>query len=121
MSNAVTSLSEEGLNKAAEYFKIKKAMTELRRDKADLMSQHSRYQEMQKMAKQIKEIRDEIKEDEMIKEITEKLSEQKERMDLLKEMIRIELIENSAEEVVQDGKVLKLIYVVKETKGNDKN
>ena len=40
--------------------------------------------------------------------------EVKERMDLLKEMIRIQLIEESEEEIKKDGKILKLVYIIKE-------
>ncbi len=106
-------------DKAKEYFKLKKQVSLLRADKKDLEAQHELYEESQKLAKQLKKLRDEIKDDEKIKEFSEKIKEIRERMDLLKEMIRIELIENSQEEVKEDGKVLKLIYVVKEAKDVD--
>ncbi len=102
-----------------EYFRLKKAAKDLRDDLKDITMQHKDYPELQKALKVSKKIRDDIKEDDEIKEKSEKVKEIKERMGLLMEMIRIRLIENSEEEVKDDGKVLRLVYVVKE--GKDQN
>lgn len=112
--------STEDIDRPKEYFRLKKSTSVLRKDLKDIEIQHPEYEALQKLKREAKKIREEMDENEEIKEIKEKVKEMKERMDLLKEMIRIDLIENSELEIKQDGKVLKLIYVVKEGKEEDK-
>lgn len=119
MSDTDHQVSESG-DKPSEYFQLKKALKTIRRDIKDLKETHPRWNELKKINESAKEIRDEIKEEEEIKILDEKAKGIKERIELMKEMIRIELIENSENEVKQDGKVLKLVYVLKETKEDDK-
>lgn len=121
MSNNEVTTAIDSTDKVSEYFKTKKSLKDLRADLKDLTSQHEDYEELQKMLKKVKELREKIKDEATIKELKEKASVQKERMDLLKEMIRIQLIENAEEEVKQDGKVLKLVYIVKEAKEEEKD
>jgi hypothetical protein len=106
-------------DKPNEYFEQKRILKNLRRDIRDLKQSHPRWNELQKINKQAKEIRDEIKEEEEIKILEEKAKGVKERIELMKEMIRIDLIENSEVEVKKDGKVLKLVYVLKEVKDEE--
>lgn len=106
-------------DKVEEYFNAKKVLKTLRQDLKDITSQHEKYEDLQAINKKVKTIRDELNSDDEIRELKDKISFEKERMDLLKEMIRIELIENAEEKVVRDGKALKLIYIVKETKDED--
>lgn len=114
--------SAEDIDKAKEYFRLKKALKDLRGDIKDLKTQHEHYKELEDLKKKVKVMRDEMNEEESIKEMTEKSKQVKERMDLIKEMLRIEMIENAQEEVSsdEDEKVLKLVYVVKETKPSKK-
>lgn len=117
MSNAAM----QEVDNVTEYFQIKKTLKTLRADLKDLQVQHPKYEEVQKLAKKVKELRDEMNEEESLKALKEKISEQKERQDLLKELIRISLIENAEEAVKKEGRALKLIYVLKEIKDeNDK-
>jgi DNA-binding transcriptional regulator GbsR (MarR family) len=124
MSNDVLAkytVNDDGGDKKAEYFKLKRSVKVLRRDLKDLKEQHPDYDDLQALKKKVKELNDEIKNDEEIKEIGEKVKEITERMNLLKEMIRIEMIENGENEMEFDGKILKLVYVLKEGKNNDKD
>jgi hypothetical protein len=120
MDEFIQNLSADGIDKTKEYFKIKKALKDLRNDIKDLTTQHEDYEESQKLAKKLKELRDRIKSDEKIKELSERSPVLKERGELLKEMIRIELIENAMEEVKSEGKKLKLVYVLKELRDDEK-
>lgn len=109
-------LDDSNLDKVEEYFKTKKQMQTFRRDLKDIKSQMEEFMEMEKIGKKARELREKLKADETIHEMTEKISTLKERMDLLKEIIRIELIDSGKEEVKRDGRKLKLVYVVKEGK-----
>jgi hypothetical protein len=106
-------------DKVEEYFQAKKVLKTLRQDLKDITSQHEKYEDLQAINKKVKAIRDDINDDEEIRELKDKISFEKERMDILKEMIRIELIENAEEKVVKDGKALKLIYIIKEARDED--
>lgn len=66
--------------------------------------------------KKVKELKEEVKNDETVKTLTEKLSVNKERMELLKELIRIELLESAQEEVKRNGRKLKIMNILKEMK-----
>lgn len=112
-------LSNADLDKVEEYFKLKGVARTLRNDLKDYKMQHEFFAEMDKMSKKVKELREMIKEDETVKDLEEKISTTKERIDLIKEMIRLELLENSQEEIKRNGKKLKLIYILKELKDDE--
>ncbi len=113
-------VSDPNLDKVTEYFKTKDALRTIRNDVKDLKAQHEDYQELEELNKKVKELRENIKNEETINELKEKEGTLKERMDLLKEMIRIELIEKGQEEVTHDGKKLKLMNILKELKDEKK-
>ncbi len=112
-------LTNENLDKVEEYFKLKGVMRTLRNDLKDLKAQSEDYAELTKIVKKAKELRDKIKEDENIRNITEKLEVTKERAELLKELIRIELLETAQEEVKRNGRKLKIVNILKEMKDED--
>lgn len=109
-------LSNPNLNKVEEYFKLKSVMRTLRNELKDYRAQKEEVKELDKLSKKVKELREKIKEDETIHELSEKLSTSKERLDLIKELIRIELLETSREEVKHNGRKLKLVNILKEMK-----
>ncbi len=112
-------LDDSNLDKVEEYFKTKSQLKTMRGDLKDIKTQMDDFIEMEKIGKKARELRDKLKADETIHEMSEKISMLKERMDLLKEMIRIDLIDSGKEEVKKDGRKLKLVYIVKE--GKDDN
>lgn len=109
-------LSNPNLNKVEEYFKLKGVIRTLRNDLKDYRAQKEEVRELEKLTKKSKELREKIKEDETIHELSEKISTSKERLDLIREMIRIELLETSREEVKHNGRKLKLVNILKEMK-----
>jgi hypothetical protein len=109
-------LSDENLDKVAEYFKIKGVLRTLRNDIKDLKIQIPENEELDKLGKKIKELREKIKDNEEVKILTEKIQDAKERMELLKELIRIELLETAREEVKKDGRKLKIVNILREMK-----
>lgn len=114
-------VSNPDLDKVQEYFKSKKVLKTLRRDIKDKQEQHEVYQELQELLKKVKELREEIKSDEEINQLKDKAGTIKERMDLLKEMIRLELIDKGQQEVANDGRKLKLVNVLKEMRDEEKS
>lgn len=119
MSDNNDILNNENIDKVEEYFKVKGIIRNLRNDLKDFKSQHEVTQELEKLIKKVKELRERIKEDETVKDLEEKISTTRERLDLIKEMIRLELLENSQEEVKKNGRKLKLIYILKELKDEE--
>jgi hypothetical protein len=114
-------LTDSNIDKVGEYFKLKGVMRTLRTDIKDIKASMDAQMELDKIMKKVKELRDKVKGDETIFELTEKLSTTKERSELLKELIRIDLIESAQEEVKKDGRKLKLVHVLKEVKDNEKD
>lgn len=112
-------LTVEGLDKVEEYFKMKDIMRTLRNDLKDLKLQNPEVEELEKLTKRVKEIREKIKDDESIKALEEKISTSKERLDLLKELIRIDLLEKAQEEVKRNGRKLKVVSVLKEMRDGE--
>lgn len=112
-------LTVEGLDKVEEYFKMKDIMRVLRNDLKDLKLQNPEVEELDKLLKRVKEIREKVKEDESVKALEEKISASKERMDLLKELIRIDLLEKAQEEVKRNGRKLKVVSVLKEMRDGE--
>ena len=114
-------LTNTGIDKVEEYFKLKGVLKTLRNDIKDIKDSLEAQIELQKIQKKVKELRDRIKGDETIFELTEKLSATRERLDLIKELIRIDLIETAQQEVKKDGKKLKLVHILKEVKDDGKD
>lgn len=113
-------LTNEGLDKVEEYFKLKDSLRVLRNDIKDIKLQQPEVQDLEKLQKKIKEMRENIKEDESIKNMTEKIVVVKERMELLKELIRIELLDTAQEEVKRNGRKLKIVSILREMKDEEK-
>lgn len=114
-------LSNPDLDKVEEYFKLKGVIKTLRNDLKDIKDSLEAQIELEKLSKKTKELRDKVKGDETVFELTEKLGTTRERLDLIKELIRIDLIETAQEEVKRDGKKLKLVHVLKEVKDDGKD
>lgn len=114
-------LSNPNLDKVEEYFKLKGVIKTLRGDLKDIKDSLEAQIELEKLSKKTKELRDKVKGDETVFELSEKLSTTKERLELIKELIRIDLIETAQEEVKRDGKKLKLVHVLKEVKDDGKD
>lgn len=112
-------LTVEGLDKVEEYFKMKDIMRNLRNDLKDLKLQNPDIEELDQLTKRVKEIREKVKEEESIKLLEEKISNSKERLDLLKELIRIDLLEKAQEEVKRNGRKLKVVSVLKEMRDGE--
>lgn len=112
-------LSDSNLDKVEEYFKTKDVIRTLRNDLKDSKLQKAESQELEKLLKKVKELREDIKEDETVKNLTEKIQGLKERMDLLKELIRIELLDKSQEEVKRNGRKLRIISILREMKDEE--
>lgn len=114
-------LANPNLDKVEEYFRLKDSLRVLRNDIKDIKLQQPEVQEMEQLMKKVKEIRENIKEEESIKNMTEKMQVVKERMDLLKEIIRIELLDKAQEEVKRNGRKLKIVSILREMKDDEKD
>ncbi|MFS8130448.1 MAG: hypothetical protein ACMG57_00565 [Candidatus Dojkabacteria bacterium] len=114
-------LSNPNLDKVEEYFKLKGVIKTLRGDLKDIKDSLEAQIELEKLSKKTKELRDKVKGDETVFELSEKLATTRERLELIKELIRIDLIETAQEEVKRDGKKLKLVHVLKEVKDDGKD
>lgn len=115
-------LEDPNLDKVDEYFRAKDSARTLRNDLKDYKAQMPEVEELEKLMKKVKELREKIKEDETVRELTEKIQTTKERQDLLKELIRIDLLESGLEEVKHNGRKLRIINTIKELRdeGDDK-
>lgn len=114
-------LSDENLDKVEEYFRLKGVLRTLRNDLKDHKAQMPEHEELDKVSKRVKELREKIKDDETVKTLTEKTQTTKERLELIKELIRIELLETAREEVKRNGRKLKIINILREMKDQDDN
>ncbi len=103
-----------------EYFEIKGTIKTLRDDLKELKENHDDFEELEALNKKVKELRANIKNNEDIRIVEEKLSDLKERQNLLKEIIKVQLVEMNQEEVKQDGRKLKIVQVLKEMKDEGK-
>jgi len=109
----------DNIDKVDEYFKMKDVMRTLRGDVKDMKLQRPESKELEQVSKKAKQLRDEIKADEAIRAADEKIQVAKERMDLLKELIRIELLDKGQNEVIKNGKKLKLVSIIREDKAQE--
>jgi len=119
MSDNNDLLTNENLDKVEEYFKLKGVIRTLRNDLKDHKVQMPDNQELDKLSKKVKELREKVKDDETVKTLTEKMMVTKERVELIKELIRIELLETSKDEVKRNGRKLKLVHILKEMKDQE--
>lgn len=108
------------VDKVEDYFRQKGIIRTLRNDLKDHKLQMPQTEELEKLTKKLKELREEVKNDETVRSLTEKMATSKERMELLKELIRIELLESAQEEVKRNGRKLKLVNILREMKDEGK-
>jgi len=113
-------LSDSNIYKVDEYFKCKDNISLLRQDLKDYKEQMNEYIELKELEKKTKELREQIKANETIQNIQEKIATERERMELLKELIRIEMLESAQTEITFKDRKLKLINIIKELPVNDK-
>ncbi|HEX9804640.1 MAG TPA: hypothetical protein VGA67_03085, partial [Candidatus Dojkabacteria bacterium] len=112
----IAAIGEEGADRATEYFELKRVKKTLSDDLKDLTQNHENFEEAEKMKKELKILRDKINDNEDIRLIKEKVATIKERMELIKEIIKNELMETEEKEVKREGRKLKLVEVLKEMK-----
>lgn len=109
-------INDDNPNKVEEYFKTKEALKTLREDLKEHKENNEDFKQLTEIMKEVKQLRDKIKNNEEISIITQKAETLKERMELLKEIIKTELLESAQEEVKMDGRKLKIVQVLKEMK-----
>lgn len=105
--------------RADEYFRIRSTLKTLRGDLKDLKDEHPDYEDLKKVVEKAKQVRMKIDSDENIHALKEKIGGLKERQELLKEIIKIQLIDEALDEVTNNGRKLKLVQVLKEMKDED--
>lgn len=120
MKDGETNLLGEVVDKVEEYFKLKGVLKTLRADLKDIQSQDEFHIELEKIMKRVKELKEKIAGNEDIMNLKEKIQVTKERQDLLKELIRIELLEEGRDEVEREDRKLKLLYILKELRNENK-
>jgi len=99
-----------------EYFKLKKVIKDFNADVRDLKKEHEVTPRIEELNKEIKKLRTELATDKMIMDIKEDLDSAKERFTLLKDIILQEMMEEGVESVPHDGKMIKVVQVMKEAK-----
>lgn len=113
----VENLSPE--ERTAEYFQIKQTLKTLRGDLKDLKEEHPEYEDLKKLTEKAKKIRDKIKTNQDIHLINDKIEQLKDRSDLIKEIVKQQLLDGGLEEVKGEYKSLKLVKILKEVKNED--
>lgn len=114
-----TSQIDDSIDKISEYFQIKGTLKTLRGDLKDLKENHEDYDELKRLQEKVKLLRQRIKDNEDIHILEDKIGMLKERQDLIKEIIKAELIDSAEEEIKHDGRKLKLIQTLKEMKDEE--
>ena len=109
----------EQKQKYLDSIELKEGLKTLKGDKQDILENLEGYEEYEQKKKELKVLKDTIDNLEDVRIITEKISTLKERMDLLKEIIKAELIEMNASEIKKDGRKLKIMQILKEMKNED--
>lgn len=99
-----------------DYFKVKRLLKELRADLSDAKKNHELTEEIESTAKKLKKMRVDLMADELVNELKEEVDTQADRMKMLKEVIRQEMVEEETTSVSYDGRVIKLVQVMKEGK-----
>ncbi len=103
-----------------EFFSLQQLARTLRKELRDLKCQSEFFNEWEELTRKATELSKKMKEEDNIKYIKEKLSNVKERIGLITELIKLDMIKNGKEEIEKNGKKLKILTVVKEVKNNKK-
>lgn len=106
----------ESADKAGEYFQLRRALKDMRAELRALREEHPDTEELKQLTEKAKRLRLKIREDEQISKLQRDIETANERSKLLKEIIKAELIETEQDEVVRDGRKLKLVREIKEMK-----
>jgi len=109
-------LDDKNPDKAEEYFKTKEEAKTFRADLRELKEEHENTKEIDELAEKLKKLRSEVNNDENIRILSDKISTLRERMGLLRDIIKMQLIEAEEKEVKRDGRILKIVQVLKEMK-----
>lgn len=102
--------------KVNEYFHLKSAVKDMRQELRGLREEHPDNEELKQVAEKAKRLRLKIKEDEKIGSIQRDVDTANERMKLLKEIIKANLLQNNLEEIKYEGRVLKLVPQLKDVR-----
>ncbi len=102
-----------------EYFKLKKSIKELNGDIRDAQKNHALAEEIEEASKKLKEARAHLSSDPMITDLKEEVDAMKERFNLIKDIIKQELIDEGQDRVEYDGRVISLVKVMKEGKDEE--
>ncbi len=102
-----------------EYFQAREDMTALNQELKEARERHGEFEELQKLSEQSRQIRKRMKLDEEIGILTEKAATIRERQNLLKEMIKMKLVENGEEEIKRGKRKLKVTSVLKEVRDEE--
>lgn len=110
---------EEHEDKATEYFQIKKTLKVLRGDLKQIKEDHEDFDELKRLKEKSKLLTKRIKDSEDVRILEDKIGMLRERQDLIKEIIKAELMEAEEEEIKRDGRKLKLVPTLKEMKDEE--
>ncbi len=117
--NPDTNFDDVSDDKVEEYLKTKEAIKTFREDLKELKEEHENFDEAEELAKQLKILRQNINNDENVRIISDKIATLKERLDLLKEIIKVQLKESEQKEIKRDGRKFKLVEILKEMKDEE--
>jgi hypothetical protein len=87
---------------------------ELRAELKEFKESHEDFTKADKLAKELKILREKIANQTEVRILSDKIATLNERMELLKEIIKMQLLELNQEEIAHDGRKLKLVKVLKE-------
>jgi hypothetical protein len=107
------------LERAQEYFQIKKVLKDLRSELKELRENHEVWEELQKVSEKAKRLRLELRDDLEMSKLDQKVDSLRERQKLLKEIIKMELIKSGETEVKGPGRKLKIVQELKEMKDEE--
>jgi len=114
-------LNDENPDKVDEYFTTKRVIKDLRAELKEFKESHEEYLEADKLSKKLKNLRDKINNQTEVRILSEKIATLTERLELLKEIIKVQLIELEQEEIKHDGRKLKLVKVLKEMRDGEES
>lgn len=106
-------------DRVEEYFQLKDSLRTFRNDLKDLKESQPDFEELKKLVEKTKTLRQRLTNNEDIAILQDKVDGIKERMDLIKEIIKTELIESQQEEVKHNGRKLRLVQVIKELRDQE--
>lgn len=102
-----------------EYFKLKRLLKELRADLKAETENHDLTEEIKEINLKVKKLRKDLNADPVITDIKDEIDTNKERFDLLKDIIKQEMIDSEVETVEFEGRSINLVKVMKEGKQKD--